>query len=154
MPLTLIHGPPNSGRAGLVSERFISALGHDPVLVVPTLDDVFAFERELCAGRRALLGGSILIFRGLFGEVAKAVGEAVPTPLTEAQRIRLLRAAIDGAELGPLRRSANRPGFAAALDELIEELQASGLDPESVAAGASTLEGSAYLGDLAALYRA
>jgi ATP-dependent helicase/DNAse subunit B len=154
MSLTLIHGPRNSGRAGIVRERFISALGRDPVLVVPTLDDVFAFERELCAASPALLGGSILVFRGLFGEVAKAAGQSVRRPLTDVQRIRLLRAAIDRAQLGPLRRSANRPGFAPALDDLIEELQASGLDAESVAAGASTLEGSAYLGDLADLYRA
>jgi ATP-dependent helicase/DNAse subunit B len=154
MALHLVHGPPNSGRAALIRERFTAALGAEPVLVVPTVDDVFSFERELCAGRPALLGGSILVFRGLFGEVVKAAGEPVPRPLTDAQRIRVLRAAIEGAQLGPLRRSASRPGFAAALDRLIDDLQASGLDPESVAAGASTLEGSAYLADLVALYRA
>ena len=48
MPLNLIHGPPNSGRAGLVRRRFSAALEREPVLVVPTLDDVFGFERELC----------------------------------------------------------------------------------------------------------
>ena len=41
MPLLLLHGPLNSGRAGLIRERFLAALGRDPVLVVPTLDDVF-----------------------------------------------------------------------------------------------------------------
>jgi ATP-dependent helicase/DNAse subunit B len=153
MPLHLVHGPLNSGRAGLVRERFLKVLGRDPVLVVPTLDDVFAFERELCE-QRAVLGGSVLVFAGLFGEVARAAGEAVPRALTDAQRARLVRVAMEGVELGPLRRSATRPGFSAALDNLIDDLQAAMLDPESVAAGAATLEGSAYLDDLTALYRA
>ena len=153
MPLHLVHGPPNSGRAGVIRERFLAALGHDPALVVPTLDDVFAFERELCTARGALLGGSVLVFDGLFGEVARAAGEAPPSTLSTAQRVRLLRAAIERVELGPLRGSARRSGFAGALDDLIGDLQAAGLNPDSVAAGASTLEGSAYLDDLTALYR-
>ncbi len=41
MPLKLIHGPPNSGRAGLVRRAFLAARERDPVLVVPTVDDVF-----------------------------------------------------------------------------------------------------------------
>jgi ATP-dependent helicase/DNAse subunit B len=155
MPLHLVHGPPNSGRAGVIRKRFLDSLGRDPALVVPTLDDVFAFERELCADRGALLGGSVLVFDGLFGEVARAAGEPPRKTLTETQRVRLLREAIERVELRPLHSSARRSGFATALDELIDkELQAAGLSPESVAAGASTLEGSAFLDDLTALYRA
>jgi ATP-dependent helicase/DNAse subunit B len=137
----------------VIRERFLAALGRDPALIVPTLDDAFAFERELSRERGALLGGSVLVFAGLFGEVARAAGEPPPTPLSGAQRLRLLRAAIEDVQLGPLRRSSTRPGFAAALDDLIGDLQAAMLDPESVAAGAATLEGSAYLDDLTALYR-
>ncbi|MFI5028090.1 MAG: PD-(D/E)XK nuclease family protein, partial [Solirubrobacterales bacterium] len=54
--------------------------------------------------------------------------------------------------LGSLGRSSGRAGFAASLDRLIGELQAAGLDPTAVEAGAATLEGSAYLSDLAALF--
>lgn len=154
MPLHLLHGPLNSGRAGLVVERFLNSLGHEPALVVPTLDDVFSFERELCRRSDAVLGGSVLVFEGLFGEVARAAGESFPDPLSAVQRVRLLRAAISEASLGPLRSSAARPGFPAALDELIEEMQAAMLTPESVVSGASTLEGSAYLDALATLYTA
>ncbi|MEK6277786.1 MAG: PD-(D/E)XK nuclease family protein [Actinomycetota bacterium] len=153
MALHLLHGPPNSGRRGIVRERFEAALGRDPVLAVPTVDDVFSFEQEICAKHGALLGGSVVTFGGLFGEVAKAAGEASPKPLSDAQRIRLCARAAAGAQLGPLRDSAARPGFAAALDELIRELQGANLDPAAVAAGASTLEGSAYLTDLTELYR-
>ena len=154
MSLNLIHGPPNSGRAGLIVERFLESLGHEPVLVVPTLDDVFDFERELCRRSDAVLGGSVLVFEGLFGEVARAAGEALPEPLTQSQRMRVLRAAIAGVTLGPLAGSARRLGFAAALDELIGELQGAMRTPESMLAGASTLEGSAYLEDLTSLYTA
>ncbi len=154
MPLHLVHGPPNSGRAGVIRERFLAALGRDPVLVVPTLDDVFAFERELSAGSGALLGGSVLVFAGLFGEVARAAGESFPEPLSRSQRMRVLRAAIGEVTLGPLAASAQRLGFAAALDELIDELQGAMRSPDSMLAGASTLEASAYLDDLTALYGA
>src|SRR5687768_18288798 len=58
MSLALIGGPPNSGRTGLVLGRFEAAIESDPILIVPTGDDVERFERELCGSRRAggLLG--------------------------------------------------------------------------------------------------
>ena len=51
MPLNLIHGPPNSGRAGLIRRRFAAALERDPVLVVPDR------RRRLRLRARALRGG-------------------------------------------------------------------------------------------------
>jgi ATP-dependent helicase/DNAse subunit B len=153
MPLKLIHGPPNSGRAGLIRRRFEAALDQDPVLVVPTLDDVYAFERELC-GRGAILGGTTTTFRGLFRAVAAAAGAPPADELTPAQRLRAISIAIEErrGELGPLRRSAARPGFALAFERLLDELQAAGLEPAAVSGGAGTLEGSAYLGDLVSLF--
>ena len=71
MPLNLIHGPPNSGRAGRIRRRFRGALDRDPVLVVPTLDDVFALRARALRGGAAL-GGSVMTFGGLFREVATA----------------------------------------------------------------------------------
>lgn len=68
MPLSLIVGPPNSGRAGEVRRRFVEAAGAEPLLVVPTGDDVARFERELCEGlsgeSQAWQGGSQ---RGVLG---------------------------------------------------------------------------------------
>lgn len=153
MPLKLIHGPPNSGRAGLVRERFAAALTLDPILVVPTVDDVFAFERELCQAG-ALLGGGAMTFGALFRTVATAAGSPPGAELSPAQRLRAITVAVDERTrtLGPLRRSASRPGFARAFERLLGELQGSGVGPEAVEASAGTLEGSAYLADLAALY--
>ncbi len=153
MPLKLILGPPNSGRAGLVRRRYLDALDRDPVLVLPTVDDVFAFERELCGGGAAL-GGTVLTFGALFGQIATAAGRPPGAVLSPAQRRRCVEVAVEELtpRLGPLRRSAGRPGFAAAFARLLDELQAAAVGPREVEASAGTLEGSAYLADVATLF--
>ena len=153
MPLKLIHGPPNSGRAGVVRRSFADSLERDPILVVPTVDDVFAFERELCAGG-GLLGGSAMTFGGLFRTVLTAAESPPGAELSPAQRLRAVAVAVAARRerLGPLRRSAGRPRFARALERLFDELQAAGIEPEEVEASAATLEGSAYLSDIASLF--
>ncbi len=153
MPLKLIHGPPNSGRAGRIRRALTTVLDRDPVLVVPTVDDVYSFERELCAGG-AVLGAEVMTFDRLFQAVARAGGSPPRPGLTPAQRLGTVTAAI--AEqlpgLRPLRGSAGQPGFPVALERLLEELQGAGLEPADVEAVAATLEGSAYLGDISALF--
>ena len=153
MPLKLILGPPNSGRAGLVRRRYLDTLGRDPLLVLPTVDDVFAFERELC-GTGAALGGTVLTFGALFGQIATAAGRPPGAVLSLVQRRRCVAVAVEEltGRLGPLRRSAGRPGFAAAFARLLDELQAAGVEPRDVEASAGTLEGSAYLADVAMLF--
>jgi RecB family exonuclease len=153
VPLKLILGPPNSGRAGVVRRRYLNALDRDPVLVLPTVDDVFAFERELC-GDGAALGGTVLTFGALFGQIATAAGSPPGAVLSRPQRQRCVEVAVENLSrrLGPLRRSAGRPGFAAAFARLLDELQAAGVGPHDVEASAGTLEGSAYLADVATLF--
>jgi ATP-dependent helicase/DNAse subunit B len=155
VPLKLIYGPPNSGRAGVVRRDFLAALERDPILVVPTVDDVFAFERELAA-EGAILGGAAMTFGALFRTVATAAGAPPGRELSPAQRLRAVAVAIESRRerLGPLRRAAGRPRFAAALERLLDELQAAGVEPQQVEASARTLEGSAYLSDLATLFAA
>jgi ATP-dependent helicase/DNAse subunit B len=153
VPLKLIHGPPNSGRAGKIRRALLAALDRNPVLVVPTFDDVHAFERELCADG-AVLGADVMTFRALFRTVATAGGAPPPAVLTPAQRLGAVAAAAAERQpqLGPLRNSALRPGFPLALERLLDELQAAGLAPTDIEATAGTLEGSAYLGDVASLF--
>ena len=50
---------PQLGAGGVVRRRFTEELTRSPVLVLPTLDDVFAFERELCREEGAILGGTV-----------------------------------------------------------------------------------------------
>ena len=153
MSLELIHGPPNSGRAGRIRHGLLAVLDRDPVLVVPTLDDVYAFERELCANG-AVLGADVMTFGGLFRAVATAGGAPPGTVLTPAQRLGAVAAAVTArrAELGPLSGSARQSGFPLALERLLDELQGAGLEPADVEAVAGTLEGSAYLGDISTLF--
>lgn len=153
MPLKLIHGPPNSGKRGIVRRELTAARDREPILVVPTVDDVFAFERELC-GDGALLGGAAMTFGGLFRAVATLAGAPPGAELTATQRLRAIAVAVHRrrGRLGPLRRSAGRPRFARALEQLFDELQGAGVVPEEVEASAATLEGSAYLSDVAALF--
>ncbi len=153
MPLNLIHGPPNSGRAGRIRQRLVAVLDRDPVLVVPTLDDVYAFERELCASG-AVIGADVMTFGGLFRAVATAAGAPPGAVLTPAQRLGAVAATVTGerAAMGPLRGSVQHPGFPLALERLLDELQGAGLEPADVEAAAGTLEGSAYLGDIATLF--
>jgi ATP-dependent helicase/DNAse subunit B len=153
MPLKLINGPPNSGRAGRIRRGLIEALEYDPVLVVPTLDDVYAFERELCANG-AILGADVMTFGGLFSAVATAGGAPPGAILTPAQRLGAVAAAARERRetMGPLRGSVAQPGFPPALERLFDELQGAGLEPADVEAAAGTLEGSAYLGDVATLF--
>jgi RecB family exonuclease len=154
VPLNLIHGPPNSGRRGLIRRRFLAVLDREPVLVVPNMDDVFAFEQELCE-ERVLLGGSVMTFGALFRTIATAAGSPPGPELTAAQRLQAVAIAVASAkrrgDLGPLRRSATHPGFVSAFEGLLNELQAAGLDPKAVGPEAATLETSAYLNDLATL---
>jgi len=155
MPLKLIHGPPNSGRAGRIQALFREALDRNPVLVLPTLDDVFRFERSLCESGAAL-GGSVMTFGELFREVARVSGAPAAAELTPAQRLAAISTGIRARAggLGPLRRSAARPGFAIPFERLLSELQSAGLEPASLGSGAQTLESSAYLGDLTSLFAA
>ncbi len=155
MPLTLIHGPPNSGRAGRIQALFREALDRNPILVLPTLDDVFRFERSLCE-TGAALGGSVMTFADLFREVARCTGAPLGDELAPAQRQAAISVGIAARHerLGPLRRAAGRSGFALSFERLLDELQSAGLEPDSLGSGAQTLESSAYLGDLTELFGA
>ena len=157
MPLNLIHGPPNSGRAGRVRRRFRAASTATRSSSCPTVDDVFRFERELCEDG-AVLGGAVMTFGGLFRDGRAPPAARPPAPsLTPAQRLGAVAAAVAGAARRPgpaasLRRAG--PASPRALERLLDELQGAGLEPADVEAAAGTLEGSAYLGDLAALFAA
>src|SRR4029079_17136465 len=90
-----IHGPPNAGKRGEVLRGLRSVLDRDPVLVLPTADDVFDFERELCAAGAlsgplsgALLGGAAMTFAALFRTVAAAAGAPLAAELSPAPRLR------------------------------------------------------------------
>src|SRR6476619_3586420 len=111
MSLTLITGPPNSGRTGAVLDGFRAAASRDPVLVVPTVDDVERFERELTGNGAAVIGASVGTFEGLFRLGARATNALSGPTLSKTQRRRLAREAVSRSELRLLAASSRRPGF-------------------------------------------
>ncbi len=123
MPITLITGPANAGKAQVVMEavRRHVAHGEEPLLVVPTRADAELYLREL-AGGQAAMGVRVERFAGLIGEAVRraGIGEAV-IPGVARERMLEAIAARTGA---PSAR-----GFVHALGELFAELQVRRVTP-------------------------
>jgi RecB family exonuclease len=153
--VTVISGPPGSGREGAILDRFEETLERDPLLVVPTADDVDRLERFLC-GRSAggSLGGSVTTLPRLFEAVARSAGVPIGAPLSRMQRIWLARAAAASTRLRLLRRSAEREGFAPSLEDLLADLGAAGLDAAGFAEAVAVIEDAPYEAELATLLAA
>jgi ATP-dependent helicase/DNAse subunit B len=150
MGLKLIVGPPNSGRTGAVLDAFRAVSARDPVLVVPTVDDVERFEEELTRDGEVVIGATVGTFDQLFGMVARATDAAAGPAVSRTQRLRLAREAASRPVVRILAVSSRRPGFPAALDELVSELQAALVDPLSLRERAA--DAGAYELEIAALY--
>jgi ATP-dependent helicase/DNAse subunit B len=150
MPLKLIIGPPNSGRTGAVLDAFRVVSSRDPVLVVPTVDDVERFEEELTRDGGVVIGATVGTFDQLFAMVARVTDAPAGPAVSRTQRLRLAREASSRAELRILAASSRRPGFPAALDELVSELQAALVDPVSLRERAA--EAGPYELEIASLY--
>jgi ATP-dependent helicase/DNAse subunit B len=124
MPITLVTGPANAGKAQLLMEavRRQVAHGQEPLLVVPTRADVEHYVREL-AGEAAVMGVRVERFAGLIGEaVARAgLGQPVVGGLAR-ERILAVLASRPGAP-------QPSPGFVRALADLFAELQVRRVTP-------------------------
>lgn len=164
MPLKLITGPVNSGKAGLVREAVeqAAAEGLEPTLVVPTAADSDLLRREL-AGRGVTAAVKVTGFRGLWEQMARRLGFD-PRPLSRFRLQRIARVVTDEALEkraleSSLRFSAAEDGFAPALVQFAEELGDAGAGPDrfdAVMEAWAQAEPSLarYAGDLAFLYRA
>jgi ATP-dependent helicase/nuclease subunit B len=146
VPLSLIAGPANAGKVGLLLDRYLDSLESEPVLIVPNRSDVDFVERELLARRPALLAGTIGTFDDVFERIARAGGEG-RRALPNVQRAFVVRRAIGTAALNGLSTSAQSGGFADALLETIAELESGLLEPGELDGDVSRLY-SAYRAEL------
>ncbi len=129
MPITLITGPANAGKAEVVMDALSvhRARGERPLLVVPTHADVERYRLEL--DRRELaLGGSaagvrVERFQGLLAEVLRRAGSG-GRPLGRLARERVLAAVLRHAG-GQLPTA----GVVRALAALVEELEVERVTP-------------------------
>jgi hypothetical protein len=135
MPLELVIGPANSAKAGEVLGSYGAVAPRGAVLVVPTSDDADHYRRELAAS--GVVFGSVLTFSGLAREIARRTGY-IATTVSDLQRTRILRAALDRLRLRALAESSRAPGFGIAAGSLIAELQRALVTPQRFVAALRT----------------
>lgn len=158
MTLTLVTGPANAAKAGVVFERMRARLADEPLLVVPTPADADHYQRELAASG-LVFGAEVVTFAGLAETIADRIGLS-GRRLGTVARERVLRAAIADTELDALRGSAASPGFVAAVGDLVAELQRNLVTPARVASALAAAEREGTLGrggelkEVTAVYRA
>ncbi|HET8536821.1 MAG TPA: hypothetical protein VFL73_06540, partial [Solirubrobacteraceae bacterium] len=157
MPLTLVTGPANAEKAGVVLARYREQLarGAEPILVVPRHPDMEHYRREL-ADTGAVFGVRVERFRGLIREIARRAG--LPgSAIGALARERVALAAIGSTKLQRLAPAASTPGFAQALLRLIGELEQQRIDPPRLAQALRTWSAGdagrgAFAGELSALF--
>ena len=141
LPLKLISGPANAGKAQAVMDavRAELAAGSQPLLVVPTAADVRRYTREL-SGEGALIGARVTRFGGLLGEVVRRAG--LHGPVLPEQRPRAADRASSAAARAS-RRSGEEPlsaGLSRAVRELIDDLHAGAVTPARFQAALAKLD--------------
>jgi ATP-dependent helicase/DNAse subunit B len=136
MPITLITGPANAGKAEVVMDgvRRHLAHGEEPLLVVPTRADAEHYLREL-AGDGAAMGVRVERFAGLIGEAVRraGVGEAMLGGMARERVLEAIAARAGG------RAGTSTTGFVRALGEFVAELQVRRVTPARLSQALSSL---------------
>jgi ATP-dependent helicase/DNAse subunit B len=124
VPITLITGPANAGKAQAVLEAVRREIAHDrePLLIVPTRADAEHYLREL-AGDGVAMGVRVQRFNGLIEEVVRRAGVSEPV-LGRFARERLIATLL---ERDPAMRPS--PGLVHAVGALVAELQVRRVGP-------------------------
>jgi ATP-dependent helicase/DNAse subunit B len=122
VPIALVTGPANAGKAHAVLEavRAHVAHGEDPLLVVPTEADQTRYRRELAEGGLAL-GARVERFEGLLAELIARAGDVcrpARPPLGPLARERVLARLADA-----------RPGMASELARFVADLETQRVTP-------------------------
>ena len=155
MSLTLVTGPANAAKAGEVLGGLRAGLDEDPILVVPTFQDVEHAQREL-ADRGAVFGARVLRFDWLFREIGARAGYREPIA-SRVQRELIVEQAVRRTPLEVLAESAAQPGFACAAARFVAELGRNMVDPARLTGGLRRWAGDGprrrHAEEIAALYR-
>jgi len=130
VPLHLVTGPANAGKAKVVLDSFEDAAraGGEPVMVVPTFADVTRYRREL-AERGLVFDATVVRFGQLLTLMADRAGVR-GEPVRGLARERVAAVALRRAQLGPLAGLGEAPGFVRAFLRLCDELHERGLTPQ------------------------
>ena len=159
MPLALVTGPANSGKAGELLRAYRARLDDDPILVVPRVEDVEHTRRELAEGG-TVLGVRVMRFAGVFELLAERIepGLAASPRAGGLTRELLVAEAVRRAGLQTVGESAQRPGFARAAGRFLAELGRAMVEPPRLRRALLAWAGDGprrpYAEDLAAIYDA
>src|SRR4051794_29475031 len=156
VPLKLVTGPANAAKAGEVLGGLRTRLAEEPILVVPSFQDVEHAQREL-AERGAVFGATVLRFDRLFAEIATRVGYRARVA-SELQRELVVERAADAADLLALAESAPQPGFVGAGARFGAELGGAMVAPARFTSAlrawqAGDAPGGRYGEEIAGIYR-
>lgn len=150
MPLSIIKGPPNSGRTAQVRRAYEEQVLKRPVLVVPSTDDIFDWERRLNRKRSAFLGARVMHFKDLVGEILE-LGPADRERTASALRRRnLVEQALWRSWKWLAERIDGQPGLIDSVLELIDEFRAARISPSGLSLDIET--GTVFLNEIAAVY--
>ncbi len=127
--LTLVLGPPNSGKMGHALDWWREKLPLRPVVVAPTAPVARELTMEMVRRTGALFGQwPALTFDGLVGAIT---GRSSRRP-GEFERRLMMAGLLREVPLRSLNATASPPGAAAALARLLQQLGDSGKDPEEL----------------------
>ncbi|MGK2931470.1 MAG: PD-(D/E)XK nuclease family protein, partial [Solirubrobacterales bacterium] len=153
MPLHLVHGPPNTGRTGIVLDKYTEFLHRDPVLIVPGVDDVFTWERRITRNSDSFIGARIVTFNELCLDILKKQGGPRPPRASELRRRHLVRQAIVQSGWDEVTARLDfQPGLVDAVLELIDDFRRELIDPDTLD-GRIREQGLLSLKRLAGIYR-
>jgi len=159
MPITLVTGPANAGKAQVLMDavRMHLARGREPMLVVPTRADVESYLREL-AGEGAALGPRVERFEGLIAEVVRRAQVSKPV-LGGLARDRVIRLLVDtGAGAGTGTGTEAVGGYVRSLGEMFAELQVRRVTParlsQALSGWSASGDAPASAAEIGALYLA
>lgn len=153
MPLRLITGPPNSGRTERLIELIDQSRTREPVLVVPSVSDIFAWERRLTGETGAATGLRIVHFRDLCSEILEMAGKPPLPGAGPLRRRKLMADAVAKEWREEAGRLETQPGFVDALLDLVDDFRESMIDPDTLGDRIEAA-GLGHLSRLEAVYRA
>ncbi|MBN1921155.1 MAG: hypothetical protein JW892_07930, partial [Anaerolineae bacterium] len=153
MPSALYLAPAAGGKTAYLVTRaraLAQGLRVTPRIVVPTQLQARAWKQRLAEAGGAM-GVRVGTFDTLYRDILDATGETI-IHLSEPVQYRLLRTIIANTDLSHYASLRAMPGFVQAVQTLIQELKAGGIEPEAFATAVASMGNEPRLAELARLY--
>lgn len=127
--LTLVVGPANSGKQGVVLDWWQRRLLEKPVVVAPTTPDARQLSLEMAERTGGLVGQDQAV---TFDGLVRLVLARPSRYARDIERTLIAARLLNGTRLEALAAHAHLPGAAGGLAGLLEQLRDSGLEPEAL----------------------